>query len=221
MRTNFSSKLISAASALFVHQAYAALPRHCFIPTELHGPLADVIDQTVILSDLPTLMGMMQPNMRLSAVESITDNFIDGVDYFVDDIDGEEMLSGLRLKLFDPTEQKELELTQIASDMTGYKTAVKEITQPLDKITLLWDEVGICDVRMYGGSHIWTMLERPVDCRPGQEGIEEYSLSMTESFPLVGLHGRVDDVGIVALGFIMLDVFTDECRHDTKTNPDL
>ena len=44
---------------------------------------------------------------------------------------------------------------------------------------------------------------------------------MTESFPLVGLHGRVDDVGIVALGFIMLDVFTDECRHDTKTNPDL
>ena len=44
---------------------------------------------------------------------------------------------------------------------------------------------------------------------------------MIESFPLVGLHGRVDDVGIVALGFIMLDVFTDECRHDTKTNPDL
>ena len=49
-------------------------------------------------------MGMMQPNMRLSAVEPITDNFIDGVDYIVDDIDGEEMLSGLRLKLFDPTE---------------------------------------------------------------------------------------------------------------------
>jgi len=60
----------------------------------------------------------------------------------------------------------------------------------------LWDEFGICDVRFYAGIagiKEWNLLDDTSNCKPGFEGIEEFSLSMTKELPLVGFHGRINE----------------------------
>ena len=57
------------------------------------------------------------------------------------------------------------------------------------------------------------MVDDPIECKPGMEDVNEFSVAMAEELPLVGFHGRVDDYGIVSLGLIMLDTFSEECQY--------
>lgn len=68
MFTSFTSTLI-AASALWT-STMAQLERECFYLTDMHGPYSE---ESELLSNLPTLMAMYKPGMRLESITSIQD----------------------------------------------------------------------------------------------------------------------------------------------------
>ena len=70
---NFSANLIAVASIFSLDNLYARaqLPRECFFVTDLHGP--DQQDSADIISNLPTLMAMYKPGMKLQSVVAIQD----------------------------------------------------------------------------------------------------------------------------------------------------
>ena len=192
MPNKFSAQLIKATFVLLSAQkAYAALPRHCFIVTELHGTM-EIDQKGKLVSDLPTLMAMFYPEMRINSVTAMK---YSGFSMKYPDQDG-EFLEALSLTLYDPLFEEYLNLTKIGDDSDNWKETKIDITEPLEKLTILWDEFGICDVRFYAGIagiKEWNLLDDTSNCKPGFEGIEEFSLSMTKELPLVGFHGRIDE----------------------------
>ena len=64
----FTTKLI--ASAALSYTARAQLPRECFYVTDMQGPS---IPDSDLVSDLPTLMAMYKPGMRLESIVALQD----------------------------------------------------------------------------------------------------------------------------------------------------
>ena len=60
--------LVSAASMASLTRAQ--LPRECFYVTEIHGPQES---DAKLLSNLPTLMAMYKPGMRLQSIVALQD----------------------------------------------------------------------------------------------------------------------------------------------------
>jgi hypothetical protein len=65
---NFTVQLV--ATAVLSLTVRAQLPRECFYVTQLHGYENDWSD---LLSDLPTLMTMYKPGMRLKSITAMQD----------------------------------------------------------------------------------------------------------------------------------------------------
>ena len=67
MPNNLNTKLVAVAAVFSGGFVSAQLPRECFYVTELHGVESSSAE---LLSDLPTLMSMYKPGMRLASVVS-------------------------------------------------------------------------------------------------------------------------------------------------------
>ena len=75
---SFIYNLLTTASFVSLQVAEAAgLPRHCFMVTEMHGVgteeryADDLKEETDLLSDLPTLMAMYEPGMKLASITAV------------------------------------------------------------------------------------------------------------------------------------------------------
>ena len=101
MTNNFSAKLIAVLAVLGSSLVNAQLPRECFYATELHGMQSP--DSDLLLSNLPTLMSMYKPGMRLASIVSLEE-----------DIDAVNKLAGLQVNLESTTMQgQSLELPTV------------------------------------------------------------------------------------------------------------
>ena len=84
---NFSANLVAVASIFSSLNQYvkAQLPRECFFVTDMHGP-GDIGD---LMSDLPTLMAMYKPGMKLDSIIALQDG------------EDNDVLTGLKVNLND------------------------------------------------------------------------------------------------------------------------
>ena len=82
---NFSANLVAVASIFSGLSQYvkAQLPRECFFVTDMHGP-SDIGD---LMSDLPTLMAMYKPGMKLDSIIALQDG------------EDNDVLTGLKVNL--------------------------------------------------------------------------------------------------------------------------
>ena len=195
---NFTVQLIAAAA--FTTAAWAQLPRECFFVTEMHGYNDD--DFTDLLSDLPTLMSMYKPGMRLKSITSLQDP------------DEENRLTGLQVDLINE-KGKTLQLPMVGAqlDEWGSQKVHFKMQQP-DKISILTDNklAGVCDVVIYQGTKMTSLSKDPENCLPEEEGIEETWLSLPEDTPLVGFHGKSDGEVLNSLGLILLNKNDPVCQ---------
>ncbi len=100
MFTSFTSTLI-AATALWTG-SMAQLERECFYLTDMHGPYSEEAD---LLSNLPTLMAMYKPGMRLESITGIQDRQ-----------DGDK-ISGVQINLHESKNGKDLPLPMVGADL--------------------------------------------------------------------------------------------------------
>ena len=120
---NISTKLVAAAS--IISQAMAQLPRECFYVTEMHGRDQGDAD---LLSDLPTLMAMYKPGMKLNSIVAMQDP------------DFEDNLTGLKVNLYSQ-KHSYLELPTIGSQVDNWSSEKLSFhdVQP-DRISILTDD---------------------------------------------------------------------------------
>ena len=93
MRNNLFSVALLAATLPSL--SLAQLPRECFYVTDLHGTQSD---DSMLLSNLPMLMAMYEPGMRMNSVVAYQD---DGDDEFIN-------VAGISLNLKTPGKDDEL-----------------------------------------------------------------------------------------------------------------
>ena len=198
--------------ALLGHKALveANLPRHCFIATELHGPNMP-LGTNELVSDLPMLMAMYEPGMRMTSITAETV------------IGGDEYLSGLRMRLEDSSGKEKLDLVQIGTDGVDWESERKNFGRYIDRVSIVYDHNGVCDLVVYDGNdgiRSTNMTKDLENCQVGGSDykIQEVTLKMFTQTPLVGFHGRVDEYGIVELGLIFFDAVSDECKKSDENH---
>lgn len=86
------------------------------------------------------------------------------------------------------------------------------VDDPLDRINIIMNEDGICDVVLWQG-HKQNHLSKRDDCTPGTIGVIEKDYRITKEAPLVGFHGVTDSVAITDLGLIFVDAMTPSCQR--------
>ena len=80
-----------------------------------------------------------------------------------------------------------------------------------DRISILTDIDGVCDVVFYEGREQIHLAKNTEDCMGEYADIEETMIRLTEEAPLVGFHGMADFEGLVSLGLILLDNLDPVC----------
>ena len=126
---------------------------------------------------------------------------------------------GVKARLIDYTTQKKLEMATIGPDMESVHTKKINFLRPIDKIDILSDTQGVCDVILYDNTTQSSLsLSNATDkCKPKLSGIESISMTVPQEVPLVGFHGRVNEFGLVSLGLIMLDTISSKCLHSSSS----
>lgn len=157
-----------------------------------------------MVSDLPMLITMFEPGMRVASIEAMTE---------------EDFLTGIRMRLMKMGKESVLDLVQIGSQAKEYQTDRKGFAGMIDRVSILSDTEGVCDVIIYDGNdgiRQTNLTKNNRYCKPGQTYIEDVTLSVSAATPLVGFHGRVNNSGIVQLGLIFYDDISDECKKSTS-----
>ena len=117
--------------------AMGQMPRECFYVTEMHGPQMNGTD---LISDLPALTSMFKPGMKMQTIIGLQDAEV------------EDLLTGLQINLYDKVNKKFLELPMIGAWASEWHS--KKLTfdkgHP-DRIAILSDMNGVCDVVFYEG----------------------------------------------------------------------
>ena len=119
------------------------------------------------------------------------------------------------MRLKDDTSGKNLDLVEIGLDIVEWESDRKEFGQDVDRVTIVSDDEGICDVIVYDGNdgiRGTSMTKDLKNCSPSSEETAALTLKMVQQTPLVGFHGRVDEYGIVALGLVLFDSVSEECK---------
>ena len=127
---------------------------------------------------------MFEPGMRVASIAAMT----------VDDF-----LTGIRMRLMQVGKES-LDLVQIGSQANEYQTERKGFNGLIDRVSIISDVEGVCDVIIYDGNdgiRQTNLTKNNKHCKPGQTYIEDVTLSVNTATPLVGFHGRVNDNGIV------------------------
>ena len=101
------------------------MPRHCFIATELHGPPRP-LDDTLLVSDLPILMAMYEPGMRMESISALTET-------------DDEYLIGLRMRLTDKQNDEKLDLVMVGPDDDIWSTQRYEFGKYIDRVSIVSD----------------------------------------------------------------------------------
>ena len=152
------------------------------------------------MSDLPTLMAMYKPGMRLDSIVAMQD------------ADDDDQLTGLKANLSSHKGAK-LELPTIGDqpDEWHSRKVYFRDGQP-DRIGIVVDEeYGVCDVKIYQGDEITNFSMNQENCHPKGEGMSETEIRITDDTPLVGFHGMGDGMGMTSLGLILLDASESVC----------
>lgn len=194
MRNTFTLSLLAAAVTR------AQLYRECFYVTEMHG-VRDTEDGD-LLSDLPTLMAMYKPGMRLDSVVALQDALDD------------DMLTGIKFNLRSQRDYSTLELTTVGAWVDEWDSQKIQYTnQQPDRISILADDTTgyICDVIFYQGRQKQSLSKDNSECIAELTGITETMIRLPEQTPLVGLHGLADGQGLMSLGLIMVDTQDHNC----------
>ena len=133
----------------------AQLPRECFYVTELKDPHED---EAELLSNLPTLMAMFKPSMRLQNIVVLHD-------------DKEDSMSGLQLNL--SGKDGILEMPSIGSrrdEWSSQKFIFDDSMEQPDGISILQHpNYGVCDVIIYRGEETHSLGNEPYFCQAGNE----------------------------------------------------
>lgn len=203
MRTNFPTRLITASTiASLARLASAQLPRQCFYVLNMFGAIES---EAELLSNLPTLMTMFKPGMRVN-------------DLVAQMSADKQELTGLQVNLTSPDSLVSLALPLIGSrDSDAWlqkEVGLVDDFQP-DAISILSsDDLGVCDVILHQGTtSSKSLASAQPACTSGAEGIEVDSFQLPEETPLVGFHGLVDAYGLVSLGPILLDTIDPMCQQ--------
>lgn len=98
------------------------------------------MDDKELLSDLPMLMAMFEPGMTLSSITALINS------------GDKKYLTGLQMRLADSKSGTKLDLVEIGSEGVEWISEKKEFPKPIDRISIVNDEIGICDVIVYDGN---------------------------------------------------------------------
>lgn len=131
----FTSALI-AASALWTG-AMAQLDRECFYVANMHGPYNEDAE---LISNLPQLMAMYKPGMKLESITAIQDK------------KDNDSLSGIQLSLKAKSRSDDFSLSMVGTELEEWDAEkVDLLKQKPTRISILEDERtgGICDVVIY------------------------------------------------------------------------
>ena len=111
-------------------------------------------DYSDFVSDLPNLMAYYKPGMSLSRIQAYQDaNF-------------ENLLTGLRTTLYDPTEHDFEEFPVVGFIPNKWNDVkVNLVDTPLDRVNILKNEEGICDVVLWQ-DHKPHYLSGASECAP-------------------------------------------------------
>ena len=84
-------------------------------------------------------------------------------------------------------------------------------------ISILYDEIGVCDVIIKRGDGTEESLSVDnFDCQVEFDSITSRSYDLPRETPLVGFHGVAYEEGLESLGLILLDSFDPVCRVPLK-----
>ena len=109
------------------------------------------------MSNLPQLIAEFHPNLMeftsLIAVQHV----------------GDRTLSGIVLHLGLEGGNEEMWLSEIGSRLKRKDTHTKKINilRPIDKLSIRWNEYGVCDVEVYDGRHSKTLQSKAENCQKG------------------------------------------------------
>lgn len=190
------------------------LPRHCFIETKLHGSAKPNLNLRQV-SDLPQLMESFVPDMRLASITVQSEM--------------EETLHSIKIHLSNG--EQEQELSGVGGGAVKFEEKLQsktvELSDKIDRVTIASNPDGICNLIVYdsdkdGGAVKIKMVEQASDsCKPGHIYVDYTTLRITPTTPLVGFHGRVDELGVIQqLGLILLDTVSEDCQKP-KPNDNL
>ena len=155
------------------------------------------------MSNLPTLMMMYKPGMRLKSITALQDP------------EEGNLLTGLQTDLIGEDE-KTLQLPMVGAQLDKWESEKLHFkAQQPDKISILQDVElpGICDVRIYQGSTVTSLSKDTSECLPEEDGITETWLTLPEDTPLVGFHANSDGETMTALGLIMVSTMDRICQE--------
>lgn len=100
----------------------------------------------------------------------------------------------------------------------------KSFSRPIEKVTILADEAGICDVIFSDGRKDTHLSEDTDYCNEGEAWIESATFTVLPEVPLIGFHGHIvsekinyggfetEDFFLGSLGLIMYDNFQPICQ---------
>ena len=171
----------------------------------MHSKVYGTLDRGVYQTDLVELETQYQPGMKLHSVTAEAD------------WDGE--LLGIKMKLEQGGDHF-LNLSVIGNlvDTTNVSRQDEEFDD-WNSVTIVYDMLGVCNVLFNrpGPDGMVNELNANYsnDCYPGSPDpdITATTLAITQDYPLVGLHGSLDDGGIGSLGLIWLDADNPDCQR--------
>ena len=207
--TAFSAVLLTAAN--LVSYTVAQLPRECFFVEDLHGIKSD---DSLLLSNLPSLMSMYKPGMQVSTVLAVNDE--------IDDTSTKLAGIGVKLENFQEVKTEDgsepynpddvLELPYIQEIGNEWRVNAYEFLEgPPDRINIRVDNsFGVCDVLLYHEEKEISLTEHSTECPDGST--KDTVLRLPSDTPLVGFHGMVNMLGMTSLGVILVDTLDPVCQ---------
>ena len=85
------------------------------------------------------------------------------------------------MRLKDDTSGKHLDLVEIGLDIVEWESDRKDFNQDIDRVTIVSDEEGICDVIVYDGhdgTRATSMTKDLKNCRPDSDETAALTLKM-------------------------------------------
>lgn len=135
------------------------------------------------MSDLPTLLAMYKPDMKLQSIVALINQ------------EDNNQLTGLQVNLENDRKQYlELPIVGAKPDEWASQKEHFRSNQP-DKISILTNEDfgGVCDVVLYQGEKVTHLSHNNWKCHAELDGVKETMLRLPEETPLVGFHGTADE----------------------------
>ena len=108
-------------------------------------------------------MAMYEPGMRLDSIVAMTE------------VDEDEYLAGLQMRLVNRKGDSNLDLIEIGLNIVDWESERKTFGNDIDRVSLVSDNGGICDVIVYDGHdgiRSTNMTKDLADCDPSYESIK-------------------------------------------------